>query len=310
MNPIIDIGGDPVYDSHAHVFTNDEARYPMDTRNAREGEENLRRRIAAEPVTAERLLRWWAESGVTGGSAVQYNTIYKKDNRYLLDMSDTHPGRLPAVVMLDAQDPETPTVLEGMVLRHDIVGLRLFGYPDETGAYPWLDSEAALRTWQVADRHGLTMVVMYAPGVAAPAPLCRIAGLARRFPRLRIALDHFGWPSGGDDRSQLGLVPALVAMREYRNVYYKLTTINFRMFDKAGVDHAAFVRRAVDIMGADHVMWGSDVGNTLETYADMVAQAREAAALLNAKERRLFLHDTACGLFQRGAVPAGERAAS
>lgn len=310
MNAIINVDGDPVYDSHAHVFTNDDARYPMDTRNAREGEENLRRRIAEAPVTAERLLGWWADSGVTGGAAVQYNTIYKKDNRYLLDMSDACPGRLPAVVMLDAQDPETPGVLESMVLRHGIVGLRLFGYPDASGAYPWLDSTAALRTWQVADRHGLTMVVMYAPGVAAPAPLCRIAGLARRFPRLRIALDHFGWPGGGDDRTQLGLVPALVAMREYRNVFYKLTTINFRMFDREGIDHATFVRRAVDLMGADHVMWGSDVGNTLETYADMVAQARAAAALLNPEERRLFLHDTACGLFQRGPFPAWECVAS
>ncbi|MEA1672756.1 amidohydrolase family protein [Nitrospirillum sp. BR 11163] len=292
-------GREPIYDAHAHVFTNDAARYPMDTRNAREGEDNLRRRIAAEPITAERLWQWWEASGVVAGAAVQYNTIYKTDNRYLLDATYAHPDKLSAVVILDAQDPETPAQLTRMVIERGIVGLRLFGYPDATGAYPWLDSEAALRTWAVADRFGLTMVVMYAPGVASPAPLARVGSLARRFPRLRIALDHFGWPGGGDPQ-QLGLVPVLEAMRKHRNVYYKLTTINFRMFDQAGVDHAAFVRRAVDVMGADHVMWGSDVGNTQESYESMAAQARASAALLDETERRLFLCDTARSLFQRG----------
>lgn len=290
---------EPIFDAHAHVFTSDDQRYPMDTRNAREGEDNLRRRIAAEPMTGEHLLHQWEATGIIGGAAVQYNTIYKKDNRYLLDMADAYPDQFSAVVMLDAQDPETPARIDRMVADHAIVGLRLFGYPEQDGSYPWLDSAAALKSWQAADRHGLTMVIMYAPGVPSAAALERIAHLACRFPRLRIALDHFGWPGGGPPDA-LGLVPELVTMRRFRNVYYKLTTINFRMFDKAGVDYAAFVRRAADIMGADHIMWGSDVGNTPESYESMTAQARSAASLLTADERRLFLRATARSLFQRG----------
>lgn len=290
---------EPIFDAHAHVFTSDDQLYPMDTRNAREGEDNLRRRIAAEPMTGEHLLQQWEATGIIGGAAVQYNTIYKKDNRYLLDMADAYPDRFSAVVMLDAQDPETPARIDRMVADHAIVGLRLFGYPEQNGSYPWLDSEAALKSWQAADRHGLTMVIMYAPGVPSAAALERIARLACRFPRLRIALDHFGWPGGGSPDA-LGLVPELAAMRRFRNVYYKLTTINFRMFDKAGVDYAVFVRRAADIMGADHIMWGSDVGNTPESYESMTAQARSAASLLTPDEQRLFLRATARSLFQRG----------
>lgn len=292
---------EPLYDSHAHVFTSDAARYPMDTRNAREGEENLRRRIEADPMTGERLRQQWEAAGIVGGAAVQYNTIYKKDNRYLLDMADAHPGHFSAVVMLDAQDPDSPAKIDRMVADHAIVGLRLFGYPDADGHYPWLDSDAALKSWQAADRYGLTMVIMYAPGVPSAAALERIAHLACRFPRLRIALDHFGWPGGGEPGS-LGLVPELVAMRRFRNVYFKLTTINFQMFDKAGVDHAAFVRRAADMMGADHIMWGSDVGNTPDSYESMAAQARASAFLLTPEERRLYLRATARSLFQRGAL--------
>lgn len=46
-------------------------------------------------------------------------------------------------------------------------------------------------------------------------------------------------------------------------------------------------------------MWGSDVGNTPESYAEMAHRARASAALLDAGERRLFLSETARGLFER-----------
>jgi L-fuconolactonase len=94
--------GAALYDTHAHFFTNDLKRYPVKTTNAREGEENLRRRIMTEPWTAERMLSLWDASGVAGGAGVQYNTVYKTDNNYLLDVAERHADRISSVVMLDA----------------------------------------------------------------------------------------------------------------------------------------------------------------------------------------------------------------
>lgn len=289
---------DPLFDSHAHIFSADTARYPVDTRNAREGEENLRRRIAENSISAERLLAWWRESGVVGGASVQYNTIYRTNNAYLLDASDTHPEMLSAVVILDAQRPETPAQLERLIAERGVVGLRLFGAADATGAYPWLDSEAALETWRMAERYALSMVVMYTPAAASASALARVAALARAFPRLTITLDHFGWPAS--DPTNLGLHAPLVALKTIPNLYYKITSINFSLFEEYGIDAPQFVRRAADIFGAERMMWGSDVGNTLESYASMAARARASASLLDASERRLYLCDTARGLFGRG----------
>jgi predicted TIM-barrel fold metal-dependent hydrolase len=286
-----------LFDTHAHFYTNDLQRYPVHTANAREGEEKLKQRIQADAFPSERVLALWDDNRVAGGAGVQYNTVYKTDNRYLLDVSAQHPKRIAPVVMLDATAAETPETLGKYITDRGVVGLRLYGRAEPDGSYPWLDSPAALRTWEVANRHALAMVLMCAPARVAPSALRAIAALARRFPATTIALDHFGW--AGFAPAQFGLPEPLVHMREHRNVYYKLTTINFHMLERAGLDSAQFVRRAVDVFGADRMMWGSDMGNTRESYRFMAHRARASAVLLTPSERKQVLCDTGTKLFAR-----------
>jgi predicted TIM-barrel fold metal-dependent hydrolase len=289
-----EVNDDRLYDTHAHLFTDDTQRYPIDTRGAKEGEEAVRRRLAENPIPPERLLQWWDESGVAAGAGVQYNTIYKADNSYVLDSSDRFPERISAVVMLPAANPNTPQTLLHMITHRRIVALRLFGFPDDTGAYPWLDSDAALHSWEAASRNNLHIVIMYVPSSESTAALGRIRALAERFPNTQITLDHCGWPSGGP------IAPSPIGQyRSIPNVHFKVTTINFRRFDETNVDAARWVRDAADTFGAQRLMWGSDVGNTPENFQQMTARARNAASLLNAEERRAFLHDNGRALFER-----------
>lgn len=290
----------PLYDTHVHLFTSDWQRYPVNTANAREGEDNLRRRILSEPLTPERVLEHWDDSGVTAGVGVQFHSVYKKDNRYILDVAERYPQRIVPVVMLDAAAPGTPAMLSKYVAERGVVGLRLYGRAEADGSHPWLNSRAALETWKVAERHALTMVLMYVPRQSAPSACEAIAALAERFPSTRIALDHFGW--SGSEPEEFGLNPALLRLREYRNVHYKLSTINFHTFERAGIDSTKFVRHAVDVFGADRMMWGSDVGNTQESYVSMAHRARASAALLTPAERRQFLHDTGARVHARSGV--------
>ena len=284
------------FDTHAHLFTNDTERYPVDLSGAREGQEAMQARLQRDPATAERVLALWDECGVAGGAAVQYNTVYKTDNRYTIDVADIHHHRVSAVLILDAAAPETPATLRNLGQRHNVSGLRLFGYPDGAGDYPWLDSAAALDTWQVAAELGLHMIVMYAPGQPSDAALTRVVALARRFPDTIIALDHCGWPgvTGGID----GLIgPEHRKLIDIPNIVFKFTQINLNRFAETGIDPVGFVQRMVDTYGADRLMWGSDFGNTKTTYADMTAQAIAATASLDDADRRKILHDTGARLF-------------
>lgn len=286
----------PLFDTHAHFFTNDTTRFPIDVTGAREGEAEVRARIERDPATAERLIALWDQCGVAGGAAVQYNTIYKTDNRYTLHVADVNHNRVSAVLILRADLPETPGTLHTLAARHNVSGLRLFGYPDADGAYPWLDSPAALATWEVAAALGLTMVLMYAPGKPTPAALRRIIPLAERFPATTIALDHCGWP--GMENGVAGTIgPEHLELVPFRNIVFKYTQINLNRFRETGIDSAQFVRRIVDVYGAGRVMWGSDYGNTKDAYPDMVAQAIAATHLLSEAERAQVLHDNGARLF-------------
>ncbi|WP_296614562.1 amidohydrolase [Sphingomonas sp.] len=285
-----------LFDTHAHFFTDDTKRFPIDVTGAREGEAEVRARIARDPATAERLLALWDQCGVTGGAAVQYNTIYKTDNSYTLSVADVNHHRVSAVLILRADFPETPEQLRALATRHNVCGLRLFGYPDADGNYPWLDSPAALKTWEVAASLGLTMVIMYAPGKPSRAALHRIIALAKRFPKTVIALDHCGWP--GVENGVAGTIgPEHLELVNVPNIVFKFTQINLNRFCETGIDAARFVRLIVDTYGGGRVMWGSDYGNTKDAYPDMVAQAIAATSLLSAAERAQVLHDNGAKLF-------------
>lgn len=285
-----------LFDTHAHFFTSDTDRYPIDVTGAREGEEAVRRRIAANPATPATLIPLWDRLGVAGGAAVQYNTVYKTDNSYALAVGDAHPDRLSTVLILLAADPATPAKLRALTHDHNVVGLRLFGYPDAEGNYPWLDSPAALDTWEAAAELGLHMVLMYAPGQPSDAALGRIVALAKRFPSTSISLDHCGWPAvdKGDEgtigREHLALV-------DIPNINFKFTQINLNRFAETGIDPRRFVRHMVDTYGVERLMWGSDYGNTKNSYEDMVEQAIAATALLDEAERARVLHHNGYSLF-------------
>lgn len=285
-----------LFDTHAHFFTSDTGRYPVDLTGAREGAEAMMARLENDPATGQRVLALWDESGVAGGAAVQYNTVYKTDNSYTVDVADAHRDRVSAVLILAAADPATPETLRAIAERHNVSGLRLFGYPDGDGNYPWLDSPAALATWDVAAELGLNMVLMYAPGAPSQAALQRIVALAKRYPDTAIALDHCGWP--GVEGGLTGTIgPEHRKLVDVPNIHFKFTQINFNRFAEAEIDPAEFVRLLVDSYGAGRVMWGSDYGNTKTTYPEMVRQAVEATRLLEDGEREQVLYANGARLF-------------
>jgi predicted TIM-barrel fold metal-dependent hydrolase len=297
MSQAIPEGAEALFDSHTHVFTSDTDTYPTQVRDARDTAYVISQRVMHDPMTPERLLRIWDENDVSAGVVVQYGAVYETDNKFVLDASDLFPARLSAVVILDADNPASPAKLKDYITQRSIVGLRLFGFTD--GDYSWLDSEAALKTWQVAADHNLSIAIMYVPSGPTPAALDRIAALAPRFPGIKITLDHFAWPGHDDERA--GPSPALLVLRDQPNIYFKFTTINFRDFAKDGVDARKFLRRAADTYGAERMMWGSDIGNTQRSYPEMISLVREATALLRPVERRQFLYETGKNLFSRRA---------
>jgi predicted TIM-barrel fold metal-dependent hydrolase len=60
----------------------------------------------------------------------------------------------------------------------------------------------------------------------------------------------------------------------------------------------------VKTFGADHMIWGSDVGNTEGKYEDFVQTALQSAKGLSKDQQKALFHDTADRIF----VPGGRGA--
>lgn len=198
--------------------------------------------------------------------------------------------------ILDAEDEGTPGLVRRYSQQHGLAGLRLFGGRDEAGQMPWLNSPSALKSWAAVDECGIVMdIEVLARGGGGPS-VPAIIELARTYSNTRVVLDHLLEPEqNGTDN--FGIDERYLPMAEQANIYFKFTSINLDIYREEGVPATDVLRRAVDIFGADHIMWGSDIGTSSGTYKDMVERMLAATAKLTEAEARAVLHDTGKTVF-------------
>jgi predicted TIM-barrel fold metal-dependent hydrolase len=302
-----------LYDAHAHLVADDQVRYPRNPMQ-RAADAPYRPpgvigrpggRHGPNPVNeipdASRMLRWMREENVDGIVAVQKRMIYRYDNSYILDSSDAQPDLFSAVVILDAEDAGTPDLVRRWIREHGLAGLRLFGGRKPDGSMPWLNSPAALRAWQVAQDAGIVMdLEVLAQGGGGPS-IPAIMDLARRYPDVRVVLDHLLEPEM-DEGEHFGLDERYEKLAQCPNIYFKFTSINLDICREADIPADQVLRRAADLYGADRLMWGSDIGTSSGTYKEMVDRFLDAASVLSSDELAAVGHDTGRRVFVKGGT--------
>ncbi|QGZ65030.1 amidohydrolase family protein [Paraburkholderia acidisoli] len=301
-----------LFDSHAHLVADDQSRYP---RNPMKRSPNAPPRLPGviglpggahgpnpinEVPDVARMLPWMKEEGVEGAVAVQKRMIYRYDNSYILDSSDAYPEIFSAVVILDAEDAATPELVRSYIEKHGLTGVRLFGGRDTDGAMPWLNSPRALQTWAIANEYGICMdLEVLAVGGGGPS-VPAIIELARQHPNVRVVLDHMLEPEAEDEN--YGFDARFVPLAAEPNIFFKFTSINLDIYRETHTPADKALRAAVDMFGADRIMWGSDIGTSSGTYRDMVQRMLDAAALLTPEERHAVLYETGKRVFVKGGT--------
>ena len=272
-------------DVHAHIVSNDPTRYPVAplSGSVREGDLD-------DPITAERLLALLDASGIERAIVVQRAYIYGYDNAYVVDASAQYPDRLSAVCAIDAQASDAPERIRHWVGERGAVGIRLTE-PYRGADTAWLDSPRALAAWETAAELGIAVRLhFFRWNRAACLPV--VAPLLRRFPQTPIVIDHLSNLSAEDGPPDHGLDAPLAALREFPNLYLLLSTINLARLATEGVPAGPVVEHLVATFGADRIMWGSDIGQSKGTYAEMRELADAAVAPLSDDDRRRVLDET------------------
>jgi predicted TIM-barrel fold metal-dependent hydrolase len=296
-----------LFDTHAHVLSDDLARYPYSTLRG-----GAKPPVSPLVFTVDDLVRVMDEGDVDHACIVQRATLYGYDNRYALDAAARYPARFVPIVVLDAQDPAAPGQLRDLAATHRLGGLRIVAPALSEHDTAWLDSDEALDLWRAAADLGLpvTVIIYRRNNEAGRAALL---GIARRFTNLPILVDHVGvphastpeckwaasqsWDYGIAPPPGFGIAESLAAFEELPHVHFKITDINFDRLEDNHFDRAQFVRALAGRFGAARLLWGSDVGQSPAPYGEKIERLRHSATLLSADERAQFSGGTALRLY-------------
>jgi predicted TIM-barrel fold metal-dependent hydrolase len=306
-----------LFDSHAHLVADDQVRYPRNPMQRAADAPYRHPGVIGKPgghhgphpvnevPDALRMLQWMKDENVDGMVAVQKRMIYRLDNSYILDSSDLYPELFSAVVILDAEADVTPALVRQYVRNNGLAGVRFFGGRKADGSMPWLNSPEALRTWDVAQEFGLVIdLEVLSEGGGGPS-IPAIIALARKYPAIRIVLDHLLEPEMTEGHGEhYGLDERYETLASEKNIFFKFTSINLDICREENIPADKVLRRAVDLYGADHVMWGSDIGTSSGTYKEMVQRFIDSAVLLTPPEKAAVFHDTGKRVFVKGGVHA------
>ncbi len=253
-----------------------------------------------DDFTPERLAPEIPASGVTSSILVQAADSYE-DTFYMLDVAANsdfvrgvvgwvpfdRPNEARAAIEIFAKNP----LIKGFRnLSHD------FSNPKYNNDDAWILRPAVLETLGYIEKAGLTMDYVS----VSPAQTKNVVTLAKKFPKLKIIIDHFAKPPIAAQEME----PWATSMKEvaaFPNVYTKLSGLNTasNLDSWTVADWQPYVDLMVETFGVERIMMGGDwpvivLGNT---YVEVWKAQLEVIDKLSAEQKSWLKSKTAKSVY-------------
>ncbi|QGZ60059.1 amidohydrolase family protein [Paraburkholderia acidiphila] len=275
-----------IVDIHPHIISDDETRYPPAPLFGTRSEWSKER-----PTTVETLIAAMDEAGVAKAAVVHSSTTYGFDNSYVVDGCAKYADRLVAVGSVDVLQPDAPQRIREWTDR-GLAGLRLFtGGSTKEFDPSELDDARSFPAWELCAELNLPMCIQ-----TGPIGLPQITTLARRFPTVRIILDHLGRPEVADG-VPYAKAQSLFDLAPLENIYLKLTPRIFGDVKKEKASAETFFPRVVEAFGAQRMAWGSNFPTSPGKLSEILATAQAGLQSLSEQDREWIFGKTALTLY-------------
>ena len=265
-----------VIDTHAHIYSPDEKKYPP-----------IDKPLRPPPGkgSVEELRKESQANGVRGVCAIQTSTFYRFDNRYICDSSAANRSWIAGVCTLDPDDPHSPGLLKHYVQKYGIKGMH--SIPASGGR---LDHSGVRALWKSGLEAGIVINVL-----AGHDKTDEVDRMLTAFPRLRVVLDHCMNPKAGPELD--AIVADVLRLARHKNLHAKLTFIpTGSATGYPCADMHAPCMKIIDAYGPERCIWGSDFPCDLWT-----------PKVSYAEHLRIFTHDLPLKDAARAAI-VGETA--
>ena len=275
-----------ILDIHPHVISSDDKRYPKAPIGGHQSDWSRER-----PVDVDQMIAAMAKAGITKSALVQASTCYGHDNSYVADCVAAHPKRFTGVFSADVLSADAPNVMRKWMKR-GLTGMRLFTtgstMPDQAD---WLDDPRSFPAWELAQDTKLP-VCLQMTAKAIP----QLVGLLKRFPRIRVILDHCARPVL-DDGPPYKAAASLFSLAPYEGVFLKLTPRNFNGARGGKATPESFFGKLVSEFGAQRLAWGSNFPASEGSLPELLKLAQDSLVSLSAENREWIFSRTALTLY-------------
>ncbi|WP_206956857.1 amidohydrolase family protein [Trinickia acidisoli] len=275
-----------IIDIHPHIVSTDAVRYPIAPQHGHRSNWS-----ATRAVTFEQLVAEMDEAGVAKAAIVHSSTTYGHNNAYVADSVAAQPKRFTGVYSFDLLAPGALNTFDYWLTR-GMGGIRLFtGGATHQSDGSWLVNPATFPIWERCAQIGMTMAVQ-----TTPTGLSMVAELARRFPTVKIVLDHCGRPVL-EEGPPYAACNELFDLAKYSNVYMKITPRTFDLAQAAPGGAEAFFPHLAKVFGADHLAFGSNYPASAGPLKKLIDQGHACFASLSEEERAWVWGGTAKVLY-------------
>ena len=249
-----------------------------------------------DDFTPERLAPEIPASGVTGSVLVQAADTYD-DTFYMLDVAG-HSDFVQGVVGWVPFDRpnESRTALETLAKNKYFKGVRNLTHDYSNPKYEsddaWITRPAVLETLAYVEKLGLSLDYVS----VKPEHTKNIVTLAKKFPNLKIVVDHFAKPPIAAKEME-PWASSMAEIAAFPNVYAKLSGLNTAsdLANWSVADWQPYVDFIVKTYGANRVMMGGDwpvivLGNT---YVEIWKAQVEVISGYSQEDQDWITHKTA-----------------
>jgi predicted TIM-barrel fold metal-dependent hydrolase len=273
-------------DIHPHIIARDDVKYPRAPLFGVQSDWSRER-----PVTVEGLIAEMDAAGVHKAAIVQASTCYGFDNSYLCDSIAKYPKRLSAVGSVDLTAPDVKQTIKAWKDR-GVEGLRLFTGGSTKAFDPTtLDLPESFPAWEYCAEIGMSMCLQ-----TDPAGHSRVAGLAKRFPTVKVLLDHCGradWTDGAPFNN----AAEFLKLADLGNVYLKITPRVFVESAQGKATHETVFAKLVSTFGSNHLAWGTNFPATAGPVSKILDTAKAGLSSLSAADQAWIFGKTAQTLY-------------
>ncbi|SLK09000.1 amidohydrolase family protein [Novosphingobium mathurense] len=277
-----------IIDIHPHIISSDLDRYPISPLGGKRSTWS-----ADHPADLDTLISNMDAANVVKAAIVQSSTTYGYNNDYVADAIAQYPERFTGVFTIDIWAPDAAEKIEQMHAM-GFAGMRVFTR-GTTMDQQWLaiDDPKTYPAWAKCQELGLPVATNEVlDDVGRP----QLSNILRRFPSLRILLDHLSLPPI-EDGYPYEKAHALWEMSEFPNLYLKACSKNFRLAKVGRSTPADFMSKIFEVYGPKRVAWGSNFPAEEESLPDLVEMCTSSVAELSEADRSWLFEKTALSLY-------------